>query len=63
MSAVISFARTLVFTVLSLLILPQIIGINGAWTAIPAAEFLTLILSAGMHLKYFIRNNKYNYFE
>jgi putative MATE family efflux protein len=62
-SAVISFARTLVFTVLSLLILPQIIGINGAWTAIPAAEFLTLILSAGMHLKYFIRNNKYNYFE
>lgn len=62
-SAVISFARTLVFTVVSLLVLPQIIGINGAWTAIPAAEFLTLILSAGMHLKYFVRNNKYNYFE
>lgn len=61
-SAIISFCRTLVFTVISLLFLPQLLGINGAWIAIPVAEFITLIMTVPMHLKYFIRKNNSNYF-
>ena len=61
-SAIISFARTLVFTTISLLILPQFLGINGAWLAVPMAEFLTLLLSIGMHRKYFFREGRQNYF-
>lgn len=30
--------RTLLFTVISLLVLPQFFGVNGAWLAIPVAE-------------------------
>lgn len=61
-SAILSFSRTLVFTVISLLVLPPILGINGAWIAIPTAEFFTLLLSIGMHLKYFLRPGPKNYF-
>lgn len=60
-SALISFSRTLVFIVISLLILPRIFGIVGAWIAVPVAEFLTLIISGGMHRKYFLRPGKQNY--
>ena len=35
---------TLLFTVISLLVLPQFFGVNGAWLAIPVAEFVTLLL-------------------
>lgn len=45
-SAVISFTRTFGCILISLLILPKLFGINGVWLAIPAAEFLTLFLSA-----------------
>lgn len=62
-SAIISFCRTLVFIAASLMILPHFLGINGAWIAVPAAEFLTLILSASMHQKYFLKPGKRNYFE
>lgn len=60
-SALISFSRTLVFIVISLLILPQILGIVGAWIAVPVAEFLTLIISGWMHRKYFLVPGKQNY--
>ena len=52
-SALISFSRTLVFIVISLLVLPKMFGIIGAWLAIPVAEFLTMIISGLMHRKYF----------
>ena len=52
-SALISFSRTLVFIVISLLILPRIFHITGAWLAILVAEFLTMIISGLMHRKYF----------
>ena len=52
-SVLISFSRTLVFIVISLLILPRIFGIFGAWIAVPVAEFLILIISGWMHRKYF----------
>ena len=61
-SAVISFCRTLIFTVPSLLILPEFIGINGAWLAIPVAELLTALVCLYMHKKYFFKNGKKAYF-
>lgn len=60
-SALISFCRTLLFTVIFLLVLPRIFGLNGAWIAIPASELCTLVLSIIMHGKYFIRKGKKNY--
>lgn len=44
-SALISFSRTFVFTVISLLTLPALIGINGVWLAMPLAEFITAFLA------------------
>lgn len=44
-SAMISFCRTFVFILLSLLTLPNLFGITGVWLAIPVAEFLTLFLA------------------
>lgn len=60
-SALISFCRTLFFTVVFLLVLPRVWGLNGAWIAIPASELCTLVLSICMHTKYFIRKGKHNY--
>lgn len=50
-SAIISFTRTFGFILLSLLTLPVMLGINGVWLAIPAAEFLTVFLAAFFHAK------------
>lgn len=44
-SALISFVRTFVLIVLDILLLPYLIGVNGVWLAVPAAEFMTLFLS------------------
>lgn len=46
-SAIISFLRTFVFQVASVLILPIFFGINGIWGAIAASELITLMLSTG----------------
>lgn len=62
-SAIISFSRTLVITVISLLVFPEFLGITGAWLAIPISELLTCILCIMMHYKYFIRKTDVNYFE
>lgn len=42
-SALISFMRTLFFTLISLYSLTALFGIDGLWLAIPVAEFVTLI--------------------
>lgn len=44
-SAILSFSRTFGFILLSLLVLPFLLDINGVWLAIPAAEFLAVFLS------------------
>ena len=44
-SALVSFSRTFVCILASLLILPQIIGLKGVWLAVPVAEFVTSGLS------------------
>lgn len=46
-SAIISFSRTFVFQVASVLILPIFFDINGIWCAIVVSELITLVLSAG----------------
>lgn len=57
-SAIISFARTFLFLIASILILPELGGKMGLWAAIPFAEFLGIIVS----LYYLIRKKqKYAY--
>ena len=46
-SAAISFLRTFVFVVGSILLLPKFLGINGIWLAIPAAEAVTVLIAVG----------------
>lgn len=53
-SATISFARTLLFQSVMILILPILIGIDGVWLAIVVAEFLALIVT----LFFFISKKK-----
>lgn len=44
-SAVISFARTLVFQAVCVLLLPALFGVNGIWFATIVAEGLACVLS------------------
>lgn len=44
-SAAISFLRTLVFQMAAVLLLPLVLGLNGIWWAVTAAEVLALFLS------------------
>lgn len=44
-SAFISFFRGLIFLAVALAVLPNILGLDGLWLSMPAAEFLGLILS------------------
>ena len=58
-SALISFIRTLVFQVSTVMILPLIMGINGIWISIVIAEFLAIIVSI---ICLIIKNKKYKYY-
>ena len=51
-SAVLAFSRSFVFMLITMLVLPLILGVNGIWLATPAAELMALVLSAGMFWKY-----------
>ena len=44
-SALISFGRTLVFQVLSIFLLPALLGVDGVWLANVMAEALALLLT------------------
>lgn len=58
-SAILSFLRTLVFVVISILIFPLIFGVTGVWIAVPIAELLALIFS----IYYLIKlRHQYNYY-
>ena len=57
-SAAISFSRTLLFQIAAVMILPLIIGINGIWLAIVAAEALAIIVSAAFFIA---KKKKYKY--
>ena len=57
-SAILSFFRTLVFIVISALLLPVVIGIDGVWLSIPVAEVLGVLMTI-----YYFKKMKsvYNY--
>jgi len=57
-SAAISFLRTLVFQMASVLILPVFFGLDGIWWAITVAEVLAAVVSV---LFLFANRNKYHY--
>ncbi len=57
-SAIISFLRTLVFQLASVLILPMIFGLNGIWCANIVAEVFALIISQSF---LFAKRNVYHY--
>ncbi|MCC8059307.1 MAG: MATE family efflux transporter [Clostridiales bacterium] len=58
-SATISFTRTLLFTVASLLILPSVLGLDGIWLAVPCAELLTVALCFYFQRRYFRTDGVY----
>ena len=47
-SAVLAFARSFVFMLITMIVLPLILGVNGIWLATPAAELMALALSITM---------------
>ena len=57
-SALISFLRTLVLQVAAVLLLPELLGIDGIWLAITVAEALTLLVTAALFLA---GRRKYHY--
>lgn len=57
-SALISFLRTLVIQVAAVLLLPIVLGINGIWLAVAAAEAVTLLVTGYLFLH---GRKKYHY--
>lgn len=57
-SALISFARTLVFQVLCVLLLPLVFGLNGIWWSVVVSDILALILTVVCVVK---NRNRYHY--
>ncbi len=57
-SAAISFLRTLVFQMLSVLILPMLFGLEGIWWAITVAEIFAFVISLAF---LFAKRKKYHY--
>ena len=51
-SAVLAFSRSFVFMLITMIVLPLLLGVNGIWLATPAAELMALGLSFFMFLKY-----------
>lgn len=57
-SAIISFVRTLGFELLSVLLLPLVLGLNGIWGAVFVAEIASCIMSWSF---IFAKDKKYHY--
>ncbi len=51
-SAILAFSRSFIFMLITMIVLPLILGVNGIWLATPAAELMALALSIFMFLKY-----------
>ncbi|MGL5675029.1 MAG: MATE family efflux transporter [Cellulosilyticaceae bacterium] len=52
LSAIIAFSRTFVFLVGAIMLLPNMLGINGLWLSVPVSEVLALMLSMYFVKKY-----------
>ena len=59
-SAIISFLRTLVFQILSVMLLPLVLGTDGIWYSIAVAEAFAFVISLIFVL---INRKKYDYFS
>ena len=57
-SALISFLRTLVFQIGAVLVLPMLIGLDGIWWSVAAAELGSLVLTGSFLVKY---RSRYHY--
>ena len=57
-SAVLAFSRSFVFMLITMLILPALLGVNWIWLATPAAELMAIAMSAVMFIKH---RKKYKY--
>ncbi len=57
-SALISFLRTLLFQVASVLLLPLALGTDGIWLSVAVAELAALLVTAGLLA---VNRNKYRY--
>ena len=57
-SAIISFLRTLVFQIASVILLPLVWGIDGIWYSVVVAEGMAVVISAIFLVK---KRTKYNY--
>lgn len=57
-SALISFLRTFIFEIGSILLLPLILGVDGIWAAIVVAELAALIVTV---VFFVMKRKKYNY--
>ena len=51
-SAVLAFSRSFVFMLITMIVLPVFLGVNGVWLATPVAELMALALSLGMFFRY-----------
>ncbi len=51
-SAILAFSRSFVFMLITMLVLPALLGVTGIWLATPVAELMALALGAAMFLKY-----------
>ena len=51
-SAILAFSRSFVFMLITMIVLPIILGVSGIWLATPVAELMALALSVFMFLKY-----------
>ncbi len=51
-SAILAFSRSFVFMLVTMLVLPALLGVNSIWLATPAAELMALALSVFLFLKY-----------
>ncbi len=58
-SAILAFSRSFVFMLITMLVLPAFMGVNGIWLATPAAELMALMLSVRMFVKH---GQRYRYF-
>lgn len=57
-SAILACSRSFVFMLITMIVLPLLLGVNGIWLATPVAELMALILSVFVFLKY---KKKYGY--
>ena len=57
-SALISFLRTMLFQVAAVLLLPLLLGIDGIWLAVTAAELAALLVSIGLFIT---RDQQFHY--